>query len=310
MEFRAVEAFLAVAEELHFGRAAARLHVTTTRVSQNVRSLERHVGGLLFERSTRRVSLTPLGERLLADLRPAYQGLEAALRNARETASPYSARLRVAFATSMSGHVSTTLVDSFQRRHPDCQVERSFRAAWALHTQQTPGWADVDIFITWAPGDPDVLRAPGCTVGPALGSVPRGLLVAKHHPLAGRTSVDIEELAGHPLLHMGSAEPASDRMDRYADAWNPSSTPAGRSVRRVRRLHGPYMEEIFAVIAEGQLAHITIQGLTDAYQHQDATIVPLTGVSPMLIVPIWHTANHNPMVNFFIRANAGESQPS
>ena len=303
MDIREVEAFLAVADELHFGRAAARLHVTTTRVSQSVRSLERRVGAPLFERSTRRVNLTPLGERLLADLRPAYLSMETALGTAREIARQRSAWLRVAFATSMSRVVCTELVEAFQQHHPHCQVVRSVRPAWAIHDRQTPDLGDLDVFVTWAPGDPDVLRAPGWTVGPALRSVPRAVLVGRQHPLAGRASVDIEELADHPLLYPGGDKPAADRMSRYADAWTPDRTPEGRSLHRVRRLHDPYLEELIAIIAEGRLAHITMRGLTDVYQQQDVTVVPLTGLPPMLVAPIWRTTNHNPMVPAFVDAN-------
>ena len=309
MEIREVEAFLAVAEELHFGRAATRLHVTTTRVSQGVRSLERRLGAPLFKRSTRRVSLTPLGERLLADLRPAYLDMAKALRTAGEIALQYSAWLRVAFATSMSRVISSELVDAFQRQHPRCQVVRSALPTWAVHAQQSPDLGNVDVLVAWAPGTPDVLRAPGCTVGPALGSVRRELMVSANHPLAGRDSVDIEELADHPLLYMGSAEPASERMAAYVDAWTPPRTPQGRPLRRVRRLQGPFLEEVISIIAEGQLAHITIQGLTDIYHHQDLRMIPITGVSPMLIVPVWHTANRNPMIEAFIRAPAPAGRP-
>jgi DNA-binding transcriptional LysR family regulator len=303
VDIREVEAFLAVADELHFGRAAERLHVTTTRVSQSVRSLERRVGAPLFDRTTRRVSLTPAGERLLADLRPAYLAMETALRTAQENSRRHPAWLRVAFATSISRVISTRLIEAFQERHPHCQVVRSSLPAWAIHAQPVPDLGNLDMFVTWAPGDPDVLRAPGCVVGPALGSVPRMLLVARHHPLAGRTTVDIEELADHPMLYGGSTEPAADRMSRYADAWTPSHTPEGRPLHRVRRLNGPYVEELITIVAEGELAHITVQSLTDIYQHVDVTMVPLTGLPPMLIVPVWRNTNDNPMVRSFVQAN-------
>ena len=79
VEMREIEAFLVVADELHFGRAAARLHITTGRVSQSVRALEREVGAPLFERTSRRVALTPLGTAFAARVRPAYEELGAAL---------------------------------------------------------------------------------------------------------------------------------------------------------------------------------------------------------------------------------------
>ena len=91
-------------------------------------------------------------------------------------------------------------------------------------------------------------------------------------------------------------------MAAYSDAWTPPRTPKGRPLHRIRRLQGSYLEEVIGIIAEGQLAHITIQGLTDIYHHQDLRMIPVTGLSPMLIVPVWHTANRNPMIQAFTQA--------
>jgi len=74
-----METFLAVADELHFGRAAERLHMTTSGASQAIRSLERWIGGPLFERTSRRVRLTALGQQLLDGLKPAYAEIDRVL---------------------------------------------------------------------------------------------------------------------------------------------------------------------------------------------------------------------------------------
>ncbi|WP_435830148.1 LysR family transcriptional regulator [Saccharopolyspora shandongensis] len=64
VELRDVEVLLTLAEELHFGRTAERLHITTGRVSQCIKALERRVGAALFERTSRRVAPTPIGQQL------------------------------------------------------------------------------------------------------------------------------------------------------------------------------------------------------------------------------------------------------
>src|ERR1044072_2782235 len=79
MEIRALECFLALSEEVHFGRAAERLYVSQSRVSQLLRALEGRIGARLLDRTSRRVRLTPLGERFLAELRPAYDALSGAV---------------------------------------------------------------------------------------------------------------------------------------------------------------------------------------------------------------------------------------
>src|SRR5882757_6034720 len=99
---REIEAFLAVADELHFGRAAQRLHITTASVSQAIRALERQVGGSLFERTSRQVALTPVGVRLRAGVGAAYDQLRASMQEA-QRASRQSGTdiLRVGFSTTV-----------------------------------------------------------------------------------------------------------------------------------------------------------------------------------------------------------------
>jgi DNA-binding transcriptional LysR family regulator len=90
VERREIEIFLALADELHFGRTAERLHVSTARVSQTITGLERRFGARLFERTSRRVTLTPVGSRLRDDLRPAVEQIEAGI--ARATATGRASR--------------------------------------------------------------------------------------------------------------------------------------------------------------------------------------------------------------------------
>ncbi len=76
IELREIRTFIVLSEELHFGRAAERLELTPSRISQVVRTLETRLGGRLFDRTSRRVALTPLGEQLLERAGPVYEQLE------------------------------------------------------------------------------------------------------------------------------------------------------------------------------------------------------------------------------------------
>ena len=78
MELRHLQYFVAVAETQHFGQAAERLHMAQSPLSQAIRQLESHVGAKLFDRTTRRVELTPAGETLLRDARRILDAVEAA----------------------------------------------------------------------------------------------------------------------------------------------------------------------------------------------------------------------------------------
>ncbi len=87
VDLRQERAFLVLTKELHFGRTAARLGVTRARVSQTIRALEARVGVPLFDRTSRRVTLTPLGAELEGRLRPAHSALAAALERPRQVSA-------------------------------------------------------------------------------------------------------------------------------------------------------------------------------------------------------------------------------
>jgi DNA-binding transcriptional LysR family regulator len=93
MELRDIETFLTVAENLHFGRAARRLYLSPSRVSQTIRNLEREIGGPLFVRTTRQVRLTPLGEQFRVHAKHGVDILRMALREAQANARDAETRV-------------------------------------------------------------------------------------------------------------------------------------------------------------------------------------------------------------------------
>jgi DNA-binding transcriptional LysR family regulator len=122
MDTAEIEVFLVLAEELHFGRTAERLRLPQPRVSRLVAALERQVGGSLFERTSRRVRLTPLGQQLERRLRPVYAQLTAALDEARVAARQTAGDIRIGFSPTSNMEVLTRLVESFEIRNPGCQA--------------------------------------------------------------------------------------------------------------------------------------------------------------------------------------------
>lgn len=106
MELRQLRYFLAVAEELHFGRAAARLHVSQPPLSVAVKSLEKELGATLFERTSRRVALTPEGEAFRARVQELLEGLDAAVAELSEVHRGIRGRLRIGYVSSASYSLS------------------------------------------------------------------------------------------------------------------------------------------------------------------------------------------------------------
>src|SRR3954469_13865934 len=113
MELRDIEIFLALAEELHFGRTAERLHVSQARVSQAISKQERRLGVALFDRTSRRVTLTPVGRRLHEDLQQALDLLHAGLARA-EAAGPGAGQTLRLGVFGHAGHELRPLTEVFR----------------------------------------------------------------------------------------------------------------------------------------------------------------------------------------------------
>jgi DNA-binding transcriptional LysR family regulator len=296
MEMREIEAFLAVADELHFGRAAHRLHVSTSHVSETIRTLERRVGGPLFERTSRRVTLTPLGAQLLSDFRPAHERLVRGLAEARRTALRQRGHesLSVGFTSTLTSDFATRLIESFERDHAGFRVARSDLAAHTIMTRIESGEFGVDVVIMWMPES--FRRDPGerLRAGPVLGTAPRAALMGRRHPLASRAGVDIEDLADFDLHHPGTT-PAFD------DGWTPPRTPAGTPLRRILSRIAVSSADMTEILGD-DLVHLTIVSLPIVWSGPGLVTVPLTGLPPVVCAPVWSAAHHDPRIAEFVAA--------
>lgn len=123
VELRQLRYFVAVAEESHFGRAAARLHMTQPPLSQTIQSLEGTLGTPLFVRTKRRVALTPAGAALLPEAQRILQQASALPDLARRAASGESGLLSLSFVSTADYSVLPPLLREFRERHPQVRIE-------------------------------------------------------------------------------------------------------------------------------------------------------------------------------------------
>ncbi|MFJ3757965.1 LysR substrate-binding domain-containing protein [Streptomyces sp. NPDC090080] len=185
MELRQLTYFVAVAEELHFGRAADRLHIVQSAVSMQIQRLERELGAELFDRTPRRVRLTGAGERLL----PEARAVLAAAERARSSVVP-PAGLRIGTSTGLGAHLDRILA-AFARRAPDVPVELySLPAAERL--ARVAGGALDAAFVRAVEPVPGV-RVHPLWPDPLVAALPAG------HPLARCAEIGVGDLAGLPL---------------------------------------------------------------------------------------------------------------
>jgi len=191
-ELRLLHYFIAVAEELHFGRAAARLHVTQPGLSQQIQSLERRLGVRLLERTSRQVRLTPAGELLLIESRRLLAETERAVDRVRRTGRGEMGRVTVAAIGSATYEVVPRLLRAHRLRFPDVEL--------VLREMSTP--AQVQALRS---GEIDVglLRVPADTTGlveHTLREDRMALMLPETHPLARRRRIPLRALAREPLI--------------------------------------------------------------------------------------------------------------
>jgi DNA-binding transcriptional LysR family regulator len=278
LEMREIEAFLAVAEELHFGRAARRLRLSTSRVSSLVRSAERRAGATLFERTSRAVRLTAAGEQMFIELRAAYIRIERALLNARHTGELGGGVLKAGFATTLPAAVPARMVREFERRFPECPVVASNLPSNDLFSWLGHDWP-VDVFVTWMPPDSAPVEPP-LRIGPVLHREPRAVMLPEGHPLGSDGApVDIEQLAEHEVLY-------PELPAWYAAHWAPELTPHGRPLK-LRRVPARYLEDMVRLVIQAGLVHLTFRSVLDNYRRPGVVVRPLTGLPPVAVRAVW-----------------------
>lgn len=192
MNLQRLRYFLAVADELHFGRAAERLHMAQPPLSQQIRLLETELSVKLFDRTTRRVALTAAGEVFRIEAERVIVAADSADRVMEEFRSGEGGLLRLAFVDSASFEVMPRYLRAFRQRWPkvkhDLQIMSSSRQVDALHA------GDIDLAISrTSPPDGDL-------VSNRFLAEPLYLVVGPDHPRHGDETVAIRDIDASLLI--------------------------------------------------------------------------------------------------------------
>ncbi|MEQ7005202.1 LysR family transcriptional regulator [Actinopolymorpha sp. B17G11] len=200
MELRQLRYFVAVAEELHFGRAAQRMHVVQPAVSQQIARLEREFGLQLLDRTSRTVRLTDAGERLLSEARKVLAAADHAKAVASQLATAGTRFLRIGTSPGLAATLESAL-DALSRLAPGLRTELDCRPSHDQLAAVRRGELDLAL-VRAAPADPD-LRTIELWQEQVYVAVPTS------HPAAGQPAVRLEQLADLPLR---LPEPGCDRL--------------------------------------------------------------------------------------------------
>lgn len=276
MEGQEIEAFIAVGEELHFGRAAERLGLSQARVSQLIKKLERRIGAALFDRTTRRVTLTAIGQQLLDDLRPARQAVIDGIARAQAAGRGITGVLEVGFLGPLAGRVLLDVIEELSTSLPGLEIRlRNTEVADPCRPLRD---GEVDLVLTQQPVD-----EPQLTNGPAVIVEPRVLAVSSRHPLAGRATVSLEDLAAARIFLPGGSPPKP--WLRSAQPWR---TPSGQPIERGVGV-GTF-QEMMTLIAAGQGVCTVAAHNIRYHPRSDVVYIPFTDAPPFTFGLVWRTS--------------------
>lgn len=281
LDLRKLRYFVAVAEELHFGRAAERLHIAQPVLSRQIRSLEDELGAEVFDRGRRGTLLTPAGKQLLEDAVPLLASAQALVRRVKSSAQGTQS-LTIGF---MPGITVTPAMIAFTALHPEVNV-RLLRTTWEDQVGVLlDGRADVGI-----------VRLPidrqGLEVHP-LFQEPRVVMVPIGHRLADRRSVTVKDLAAEHLLQDPNAVPEWRDVALELQSGERPEVPVIHQV-----------EEKLELVAAG--AGICVLPLSTAnfYTRPDVIPLPVDDLGPNEVALAWVAARRSPLIRDFAEAAA------
>jgi DNA-binding transcriptional LysR family regulator len=191
-DLRRLRYFVAVAEELHFGRAARRLNVSQPPLSVQIRTLEREVGAPLLFRTQRRVELTEAGRVLLEEARRLLGQAEAAVIHTRRAAQGTVGRLAIGFVSTVDYSILPPLVRRFRQKHPGIALKLLELTGDRQQTLLQSGELDLGLSILPSP-------ASHLTMRPVFRE-PLIAAVAANHPRAARRRTPLRALAAEPFI--------------------------------------------------------------------------------------------------------------
>ncbi|MEU2232218.1 LysR family transcriptional regulator [Streptomyces vietnamensis] len=244
MELRHLSAFLAVAEELHFGRAARRLHMAQPPLSQQIRNLEKELGVQLFERNTRSVRLTSAGRAFLGPARTVVNDVDVAVRAAKAAGRGEFGRVTVGFAGASSHEALPLLTRAVSAAHPGIELVLEGQT-YANVALQRVAEGSLDLGLVRLPAtQPGVLTR-------VIGEEELICALPSNHPLTAQGRIPLEALASEPFVSFPANAGSSLR-----DATVQACEARGFTPRIVQQ--APDSHTILALVAAGVGVTLTL----------------------------------------------------
>ena len=285
MELRHLRYFVTLAEELHFGRAAERLHIAQPPLSQQIRQLEVELGFQLFHRTKRTVQLTEAGQVFLGEVQQIFQQLDRAIQVGRKTSRGEMGQLVVGFVSSTAYNVLPTILRTFRTRVPDVSLELH-----ELSTEQQLQWlreGRIDVGFLRPPVDEDTFSVATIFQEPLV------VALAETHPLANGASGSLRSLSSELFIFFprSIAPGLYDQIISLCQQADFSPTVAQEAMQ---------MQTIVSLVA----AEMGIAIVPESLQHLQRTGVVYKAIqeptSKVAIAMIWRCNDTSPTVQRFL----------
>ncbi|WP_062297800.1 LysR family transcriptional regulator [Demequina maris] len=261
--------FSVLAQELHFGRAAERLSISSPSLSQQIAGLERTVGGLLFERTSRSVTLTPLGAEMLPHATRVLDAHDDLTAWIAEQRTPAETTLRLGVVAAGAGPLTAAIMTAVAEI-PHLRLEMRRVGFFDVERELLSRRVDAVLAPAPLPHDQDVLAtAP-------LWTEPRVLIMRADHPLAGRASISIDEVRDETFVAV-----SGDHADAIA-WWTVDPRPDGSHPRLGPRADD--IEGLLELVSAGMGVNIAAASAAAHYPRADLAFVPIDDIEPATIL--------------------------
>lgn len=283
MDVRNAQAFVAVAEELHFGKAAQRLHMAQPPLSRLIRQLEADLGAPLFERNTRKVELTAQGEALLEPARELIMLSQRMREIAKQAELGETGRVSLGFGEAAANQIVGELARHVRQSYPGISLDLVNSQFWHTGIEKLID-GRLDLLI----GRWDLLPAEVDSF--VIGYDDELICMPDNHPLASRESVAPEDLAAEPwVVLQGGNSPLPNRINRLAQA--------GGFVPRIVQV-APDSSTLLLLVAAGIGISLSLSTVRDNLPTRGVVFKPLNpGNEPLPVRMIWRRADRNPVVD-------------
>jgi DNA-binding transcriptional LysR family regulator len=285
MELRQLRYFVAVAEELHFRRAAERLHISQPPLSQQIRALEDELGFALLIRTRRRVQLTAAGEAFLRDVRALLGDLEGAVATARRIDAGQTGRLRIGFVGSALLSIVPATVERFRAARPGVAIELRERSTVDQLRAVAAGVVDVGLVRPPIEDDRE-LRAATVLRERTVAALPAG------HALAALNRVPLRRLATEPLVLFPRAQAPG-----FHDLLIGALADTGTGPRVIQ--YAPEMLTIIGLVAAGTGVSL-VPASVSRLALDGVTYRPVIGAPRSELVAITRAGDESALVRAFV----------